>query len=167
MKHDAFRSTELQNRLIHMPLLSSSTWVVNQLHGTGHKDTSELVTWLVTRKVWGIKSTVITAWSCECVRLTEKETKRQEDTGAEGTWDGSGCLCCVYLGLRKKWALFILLHKGESGTLLCFFHGRCGTQPGLCSPGYRYHNPEHHLKRLQSTLFFIHALFFHSCCQKV
>lgn len=63
-----------------MPLLSYSACVVNQLHGTGHKDTSELVTWLVTCKVWGIKSTVITAWSRECVTDSQKRKPRGRRT---------------------------------------------------------------------------------------
>lgn len=144
-----------------MPLLSYSTCVVNQLHGTGHKYTNELVTWLVTRKVWGIKSTVNTAWSCETDSQKRKPRGRrtQEQREHETAQDVSVVFTWA-LG-KKKWALwwapFILLHKEESGTLLCFFHSRCGTQPGLCSPGYRYHNPEHHPKLLYSTLF-------HPCC---
>lgn len=114
---------------------------VKQLHAPRHKDTRELITWLVTRKVWGIKSTVITVWSCECVADSQKRKPRgtrTQDVSVVFPWALGG----------KKWALFILLHKGESGTLLCFFHSRCGTQPGFCSPGYRYHNPEHHQKLL-------------------
>lgn len=91
-----------------MPLLSYSTRVVNQLHGTGRKDTSELVTWLVTRKVWDIKSTVITAWSCERVTDSQKRKPRGRGTQEQREHETAQDVSVVFTWAleKKKWTLW-------------------------------------------------------------
>lgn len=97
-----------------MPLLSYSTCVVNQLHGTGHKDTSELVTWLVSHKVCGIKSTVSTSWSCECVTDSQKRKTRGRRTQEQREHETAQDVSVVFTWVLGE-------KNGRSGELLLFF----------------------------------------------